>query len=153
MKKTSSDGVQEGTQRSCAERKQNNIGTSAAAQPISAQTAASQATAIQPVAADEPAVVDVCANPVTAGLGVVVSSTIIKEKPTVFIDAPVNQEQVLRHCEQSNRGSGVANPDISPISNNAVKLQLSEQDRAKVVREIQRIEKRNVIAHVLGIRP
>ena len=153
MKKTSSDGVQEGTQRSCAERKQNSIGTSAAAQPISAQTAASQATAIQPVAANQPADVDVCANPVTAGLGVAVSSAIIKEKPTVFIDTPVNQEQVLRHCEQSNRGSSVANPDISPISNNAVKLLLSEQDRAQVVREIQRIEKRNIIAHVLGIRP
>ena len=59
----------------------------------------------------------------------------------------------MRRCKQSNWGSSVANPDISPISNNAVKLRLSEQDRAQVVREIQRIEKRNVIAHVLGIRP
>mgnify|MGYP000078875830 FL=1 len=77
----------------------------------------------------------------------------IKEKLAVFIDTPVNQEQVLRRCEQSNRGSSAANPDISPISNNAVKLLLSEHDRAQVVREIQRIEKRNVIAHVLGILP
>ena len=59
----------------------------------------------------------------------------------------------MRRCEQSNRGSIVANPDISPISNNTIKFLLSEQDRAQVVREIQRIEKRNVIAHVLDIRP
>ena len=91
MKKTSSDGVQERTQRSCAERKQNNI-TSAAAQPTSAQSAATQLTAIQRVAAAQPVVVDACLNPVTAGLGVVVSTIIIKEKPTIFIDTHVNQE-------------------------------------------------------------
>ena len=131
MKKTSSDGVQEGTQRSCAERKQNSIGTSVVAQPISAQTAASQATAIQPVAANQHAVVDVCANPVTTGLGVVVSSTIIKEKPTVFIDTPVNQEQVLRHCEQSNQcqelylgGEGISTKRrISTIVGNSTKTE------------------------------
>ena len=100
--------------------------TSTATQPISAQSAATQPTAIQPVAAAQPTVVDVCLNPITASVGVVVSATIIKEKSTVFIDTPVNQEQVLRRCEQFNRGSNVANPDISPISNNVVKLLLSE---------------------------
>ena len=59
----------------------------------------------------------------------------------------------MRHCEQSNRGSRAANPDISPISNNAVKILLSDQDRTHIIREMYRIEKRTVIAHVMGIRP
>ena len=127
---------------------------SVADQPTSAQSADTQPTVIQPVAAAQPDVVDANINPITVGLGAAVSAIKIKEKSAVFIDTPMNQEQVLRRCEQSNRGSSAANPDISPISNNAVKLLLSEHDRAQtVVREIQRIEKRNVITHVLGIRP
>ena len=122
--------------------------TSTADQPTSAQSADTQPIASQPN------VVDASINPITAGLGVVVSAIKIKEKPAVFIDTHVNQEQVLRRCEQFNRGSSAANPDTSPISKNVVKLLLSEHDRAQtVVREIQRIEKRNVITHVLGIRP
>ena len=58
---------------------QQNNSTSAAAQSISAQNAATQPTAIQPVAVAQPVVVDACLNPVTRGLGVVVSAIIIKE--------------------------------------------------------------------------
>ena len=71
---------------------QQNNTTSATDQPTSAQSAATQLTAIQRVAAAQPVVVDACLNPVTAGLGVVVSTIIIKEKPTIFIDTHVNQE-------------------------------------------------------------
>ena len=121
--------------------------TSTADQPTSAQSADTQPIASQPN------VVDASINPITAGLGVVVSAIKIKEKPAVFIDTHVNQEQVLRRCEQFNRGSSAANPDTSPISKNVVKLLLSEHDRAQVVREIHSIERRNVITHVLGIHP
>ena len=55
--------------------------------------------------------------------------------------------------EPPNRGSRVANPDITPFSDSAIELLLSEQDRAPIVREIQRLEKRIIIAQVLGIRP
>ena len=120
---------------------------SVADQPTSAQSADTQPTVIQPVAAAQPDVVDANINPITVGLGAAVSAIKINEKPTVFVDTPVNQEQILRHCEQSNRGSSAANPDISPISNNAVKLLFSEHDRAQVVREIQCIEKRNSCHH------
>ena len=61
--------------------------------------------------------------------------------------------QLPRHREQSNWGSRVANPDITPISDCVVELLLSEQDRAQIVREIHRLEKRTIIAQVLGIRP
>mgnify|MGYP000338369552 CR=1 FL=1 len=64
--------------------------TAVADQPTSAQSAATQPTAIQPVAAAQPAVVDACLNPVTTGLGAVVSAIIIKEKLAIFIDTPVN---------------------------------------------------------------
>ena len=50
---------------------QQNNTTSSATQPIFAQSA----TTI---------------NPVMAGLGAVVSAIIIKEKPTLFIDTPLN---------------------------------------------------------------
>ena len=107
---------------------QQNNSTFAAAQRISAHSAATQPITIQPVAATQPVVVDACLNPVTTGLGAAMSAIIIKEKSAVFIDTHMNQEQVLHRCKQSNRGSSVANLDISPISNNVVKLLLSEQD-------------------------
>ena len=50
-------------------------------------------------------------------------------------------------------GSGVANPDTTPISNNVVELLLSEQDRIHILREIQVMERRTIIARVFGIRP
>ena len=68
--------------------------TSTATQPISAQSAATQPTAIQPVAAAQPAIVDGCLNPVTVGLRFIVSAIIATEKLAVFIDTPLNQEQV-----------------------------------------------------------
>ena len=61
--------------------------------------------------------------------------------------------QLLHHREQSNWGSSVANPDITPISDNVVELLLSEQDRAQIVRHIHCLEKRTIIIQVLGIRP
>ena len=85
--------------------------TSAADQPTSDQSADTQPTAIQHVAAAQPDVVDASINPIMASLGDAVSAIKIKEKLAVFIDTPVNQEQVLRRCEQSNRGSSAANPD------------------------------------------
>ena len=59
----------------------------------------------------------------------------------------------MRRCDLSNRGSQGTNPNISPISNYVVKLLLSKHDRTQIVQEIQCLEKRIVIAHVLGIGP
>ena len=109
-----------------------------------------------------------CSNPSEGCLGVSVSSTIVAEKPVVsislsaiaspvavislstssitqvFLDAIMNQKQLLRYHEESNRGSRATNPDIPPISDNVVELLLLEQDRTHIVREIQRLEKRTI---------
>ena len=47
----------------------------------------------------------------------------------------------------------MANPDATPISDNAVELRLSEQDRIQILREIQLLERSTIIARVLGICP
>ena len=73
---------------------QPNITPSATAQPISTHSAAAQPPAIQHVAAAQPVVVDGCLNPVRVGFGIIVSAIIATEKLAVFIDTPLNQEQV-----------------------------------------------------------
>ena len=55
--------------------------------------------------------------------------------------------------DQFYRDSNVDNSDASPISDNVVELLLSEHDRIQIIREIQLLEKRTIIARVLGIRP
>jgi hypothetical protein len=72
---------------------------------------------------------------------------------STFIATPANQEHLPRRREQFDRGSRAANPDISPISDGAIELKLSEQDRTRIVQEIQRLEKKTIIVHVLGLRP
>ena len=63
------------------------------------------------------------------------------------------QEQIPQGRDQFYQDSSVDNPDASPISDNVVELVLSEQDRIQILQEIQLLEKRTIIARVLGIRP
>ena len=86
------------------------------------------------------------ANPIAAA-----SLSTSSINPVVF-NATENQEQLPRCREQPNQGSRVANPDITPISDSVVELLLSEQDRAQIVREIQRLQKRTIIASRFEIR-
>ena len=72
---------------------------------------------------------------------------------STFIATSANQEHLPRRHEQFDRGSHAANLDIPPISDSAIELKLSEQDRTRIVQEIQRLEKKTIIAHVLGLRP
>ena len=72
---------------------------------------------------------------------------------STFIDTSANQEHLPRCREHFDRGSRAAIPDTSPISDSAIELKLSEQDRTRIVQEIQRLEKKTIIAHVLGLRP
>ena len=62
-------------------------------------------------------------------------------------------EQMPQGRDQFYQGSSVANPDASPILNNVVELLLLEHDRIQILWEIQLLEKRTIIARVLGIRP
>ena len=148
----------------------------ATAAATSAQLAAAQPDAAQSVAA-QPTVTDDCLNHLEGVVRTSVYTKVDLEKqfvpfnllatanpivaanlstssinPVVF-NATANQEQLPRCREPPNWGFCVANPDITPISDSAVELLLSEQDRAQIVREIQRLEKRIIIAQVLGIRP
>ena len=68
------------------------------------------------------------------------------------IDAGSRQEHSPQGRDQLYWGSGVANPDATPISYNVVDLLLLEQDRIHILREIQLMERWTIIAHVLGIR-
>ena len=63
------------------------------------------------------------------------------------------QEQIPQGRDQFYWDSSVDNPDASPISDNVVELLLLERDRIQIIREIQLLEKRTIIARVLGIRP
>ena len=92
------------------------------AQPAAGIPVVAQPNITQSVVA-QPTVVNGCSNPTTVGLGVVAPAIIAAEKLTAFLDTLANMEQLLRRCEQSNWGSRVANPYISPILNNVVKLQ------------------------------
>ena len=146
-------------------------------QPNVVQPSAAQHSTTQPVVAAQPTVADDCLNHLEGSVGTSVYTKVDVENqfgpfnlpakanliaaaslststinPVVF-DATANQEQLPRCREQPHRGSRVANPDITPISDSVVELLLSEQDRAQIVREIQRLEKRIIIAQVLGIRP
>ena len=69
------------------------------------------------------------------------------------MDAGSGQEYSTQGRDKLYWGSGVANPDATPISDNVVELLLSEQDRIHILREIQVMERRTIIARVLGIRP
>ena len=68
------------------------------------------------------------------------------------MNAGSGQEYSTQGRDKLYWGSGVANPDATPISDNVVELLLSEQDRIHILREIQVMERRKIIAHVLGIR-
>ena len=69
-------------------------------------------------------------------LGASIYTTIDAEKLFSPFNLPAtanpiaNKEQLLRCREQSNRGSRVANPNITPISDNVVELLLSEPNQA-----------------------
>ena len=149
-----------------------------AVQPFAAQPSTTQPAATQlAVAAAQPTVAEDCLNHLEGSIGTSVYTKVDVEKqfvpfnllattnpivaanlstssinPVVF-NATTNHEQLSCCRKPPNWGSRVANPDITPISDNAVELLLSEQDRAQIVREIQRLEKRITIAQVLGIRP
>ena len=69
------------------------------------------------------------------------------------IVAGSGQEQIPQGRDQFYQDSSVDNPDASPISDNVVEFLLSEHDRIQIIREIQLLEKRTIIARVLGIRP
>ena len=84
---------------------------------------------------------------------VVAEINAISSIASTFIDTSANQEHLPRYREHFDRGSRAAIPDISPISDSAIELKLSEQDRTRIVQEIQRLEKKTIIAHVLGLRP
>ena len=148
-----------------------------AVQPFAAQPSTTQLAATQLAAAAQPIVADDCLNHLEGSVGTSVYTKVDVEKqfvpfnlPTtanpiaatnhstssinlVVFNATANQEQLPRCREPPNWGFCVANPDITPISDNAVELLLSEQDRAQIVREIQRVEKRIIIVQVLGILP
>ena len=72
---------------------------------------------------------------------------------SINMDAGSRQEHSPQGRDKLYRGSSVANPDATPISDKVVELLLSEQDRIHILREIQVMERRTIIARVLGIRP
>ena len=72
---------------------------------------------------------------------------------STFVATSANQEHFPRRREQFDQGSRVANLDIPPISDSTIELTLSEQDQTQIVQEIQHLEKKTVIAQVLGHHP
>ena len=58
------------------------------------------------------------------------------------------QEQMPQGHDQFYRGSSVANLDATSISDNVVEFLVSEQDRIQILRDIQVLETRTIIAHV-----
>mgnify|MGYP000412076289 CR=1 FL=1 len=72
---------------------------------------------------------------------------------SIFITTSANHEHLPRRREQFDRGSRAANLDIPPISDNTIELKFSEQDRTWIMQVIQRLEKKTIIALVLGLCP